>query len=71
MDILVFKTSVKYKKHIKQLTPVLNTLPASSIWNFDLEDTDKILRVETKEDVTARVKEALVLNGFVCEELAG
>ena len=71
MEILVFKTSVKYKKHVKQLTPLLNKLPANSTWNFDLEDPDKILRVETKDDIAARVKEALTLNGFACEELKG
>jgi len=69
MTILVFKTSVKYKKDIKLLAPVLNTLPANVTWHFDLEDPDRILRVETKEDVAAHVTEALQLNGFACEEL--
>ncbi len=69
MDILVFKTSVKYKKHVKQLTAALDKLPPNTKWHFDLEDPDKILRVETKEDVATRVKEALFLNGFACEEL--
>lgn len=70
MEVLVFKTSVKYKKDVKQLSPMLDNLSAIEQWNFDLEDPDRILRIESDEDVTYRVKEALSLNGFECEELA-
>ncbi|WP_421804183.1 hypothetical protein [Flagellimonas sp.] len=46
--ILVFKTSVKQKGEVNQLRPWLNKLVNSNgCWNFDLEDCDKILRVET------------------------
>ncbi|WP_064198531.1 MULTISPECIES: hypothetical protein [Emticicia] len=45
--IWVFKTTIKNKRQVKQIAPILNELIVSpSKWNFDLEDCDKILRVE-------------------------
>ncbi len=68
--VLVFKTSIHKKSHIKKVKPLLNHLIAKNgYWNFDLEDCDNILRVECpsiKSDIICNV---LNNHGFLCEEL--
>ncbi|UOB19113.1 hypothetical protein [Abyssalbus ytuae] len=68
--VLVFKTSVKNSKEVKKLKPILNTLTSSNgKWNFDLEDCDNILRVETHHLRPLIISSTLQANGFYCEEL--
>lgn len=68
--VLVFKTSVSKKKEVKHLRPVLNELlPKGDCWNFDLEDCDNILRVETHTLHPTLILNALQTRGYFCEEL--
>uniref|UniRef100_UPI00404BA176 hypothetical protein n=1 Tax=Gelidibacter sp. TaxID=2018083 RepID=UPI00404BA176 len=69
-NVLVFKTSVSNKTHIKTVQPLLNKLVAQQdYWNFDLEDCDNILRVETQVIRASSICRALENHGFSCEEL--
>ncbi|MDF0716385.1 hypothetical protein PY092_09515 [Muricauda sp. 334s03] len=70
MTVHVFKTSVKRKGEVKKLRPSLNRLVDNNgCWNFDLEDCDNILRVESKS-LNAPIISSLLRNkGFHCEEL--
>lgn len=68
--VLVFKTSITKNKEIKIVQPTLNRLIAKNDrWNFDLEDCDNILRVETQMVRADTVLKALQHHGFYCEEL--
>ena len=68
--VLVFKTSVNLEKEINKLRPVLNALTVNAgIWNFDLEDCDNILRIETRNLKANSVCSTLNAQGFYCEEL--
>lgn len=67
--IYVFKTSVQRRKDVLQLQPVLNDLLSSSNWNFDLDDCDKILRIDSPTEITPSVTRLLQEAGFDCEEL--
>ncbi|WP_010521519.1 hypothetical protein [Aquimarina agarivorans] len=67
--IFVFKTSISSKKTIKLLTPHLNKLLAVSDWNFDLEDCDNILRINSQINIVKKTIEILNDIGFECEEL--
>jgi hypothetical protein len=69
MVIYVFKTSVKGIKEVGQLKPHLNKLLKDAKWNFDLEDCDKILRIDSLEKRSKEVVELLQEKGFECEEL--
>lgn len=69
-NVLVFKTSVSNKTHIKTVQPFLNKLVTQQdYWNFDLEDCDNILRVETQVLNAGFICEILQNQGFYCEEL--
>lgn len=68
--VLVFKTSVKEHDEVKQLRPLLNKLICQNgKWNFDLEDCDNILRVETQQLKPMHISATLQQLGFYCEEL--
>jgi hypothetical protein len=69
MKVLVFKTNIKFKKQIHALHPHINTLDDINRWNVDLDDVDKILRIETS-DLSPRVVEHTLLQaGYFCQEL--
>jgi len=69
MNILIFKTNIRFKKDVEQLNPVLNGISTIADWNVDREDIDKVLRVVTTGDhsqaIISRVRQA----GYWCEEL--
>ena len=67
--IYIFKTSVKTKKLVQQLKPFLDNSLQQSKWNFDLEDCDKILRIESPTEISEAVNKLLNGKGFDCEEL--
>lgn len=67
--IYVFKTSVKKKKAIKELASKLEHFIPNSKWNFDLEDCDKILRIDSQFEVRETTIKLLQDNGYKCEEL--
>ncbi|MBS1745122.1 MAG: hypothetical protein JST21_03015 [Bacteroidetes bacterium] len=53
----------------KKLCPhIINMLP-NTCWNFDLEDCDKILWIESEKDIIVPVKALLHHHHFICEEL--
>ncbi len=67
--ILVFKTSLKDSKDIRLLESELNNMSTIVKWNFDLEDIDKVLRVESVRDVSLELIHLLKEKGFECEDL--
>ncbi|MEO5777279.1 MAG: hypothetical protein ABIQ27_10250 [Flavobacterium sp.] len=67
--IYVFKTSVKNKKQSLKLKPHIDKILPKAQWNFDLEDCDKILRVDSKEPIVSAVIELLETHNYYCEEL--
>ena len=69
--IEVYKTYVRTRKQASKIIELLkNTFSGASI-NFDLQDCDKILRVEGIEQMeTVHVINDLLQLGFKCEILA-
>lgn len=69
--VFVFKTSISKNSHIKKVSPLLNNLIAKNgYWNFDLEDCDNILRVESQSIASDSICNVLNDHGFLCEELS-
>ena len=69
MQILVFKTNIRYKKHISAIRPHMDAEPKISRWNIDLKDADKILRIETKSLSPVFIEGLIQKAGHHCEEL--
>jgi hypothetical protein len=65
----VFKTNVEQIEHSEILIDqIINQIPNSQI-NFDLEDCDKILRIEAESVSNQVIIEILNQNGYHAEVL--
>lgn len=53
----------------KMLRLPINKLLPNATWNFDLKDRDKILRIDSEENVVLKITGLLDLHGHSCEEL--
>jgi hypothetical protein len=65
----VFKTNVQQHEQAEQLVSVLRGQFDFFKINFDLEDRDKILRVEGKQVCVETIIEILNTHGLQCEVL--
>jgi hypothetical protein len=65
----VFKTNVEHRELAEQLASILRGRFAFSKINFDLEDCDKILRVEGNHICVETIIEILSTYGLKCEVL--
>lgn len=70
MKLFIFRTNIKTEQKANALIPLFKSYSSISNWSIDLEDRDKVLRVETvgsleEHDVIKLVKE----RGFHCEAL--
>jgi len=64
--IYVFKTSVDDQAKFESASALLNQLLPESQWNFDLEDCDNILRVDSDLNVAELLQNNTI---FDCIEL--
>ena len=64
--IYVFKTSVDSKSKLEFATALLSELLPHALWNFDLEDCDNILRIESEIEVSETILQNDI---FDCIEL--
>jgi hypothetical protein len=67
--VLVFRTSAKTKSDVIKLKPEINNLAPSINWNFDLEDCDNILRIESYEVLPSQVISLFKKHQYECKEL--
>jgi hypothetical protein len=65
----VFKTNVEGREMAEQLLSALRSHYPFSKINFDLEDCDKILRIEGHQVCINTIIELLKTSGFECEAL--
>ncbi|WP_276480622.1 hypothetical protein [Paraflavitalea pollutisoli] len=69
MEILVFKTNLRYRKNIHQVSQRLDQLQGMIRWNVDMHDKDRILRIEASNLSPRVVEHTLSHAGYACEEL--
>lgn len=62
----VFKTNVQQQRQATWLLGLLTRQFPSYRINFDLDDCDRILRVEGREVMPGKVIEVLNANGYQC-----
>lgn len=69
IDILVFKTNIKYKKDLEKVQDILKVHPKITKWHVDLSDRDKVLRIESIDLLPHQIINQLQQVGFSCDEL--
>jgi hypothetical protein len=67
--IFVFKTSVKTKMQAQQLKGHIDKILPNAKWNFDLNDCDNILRIDSEENIILPIIDLLNTHNHSCEEL--
>lgn len=69
MDILIFKTNVSGKNNVNEVSPHLESLNGIQRYTFDLDDIDKVLRVEARGLSSQKIESVIKKAGYHCEEL--
>ncbi len=67
--VWVFKTTVQQNKEAEQCKVLLQSLYPDARITFDLEDCDKVLRIDNAHLSISQVKAILQQLAFTCEEL--
>jgi len=71
MTVLVFKTNIRFKKDVAKVATCLQRDKGINKWNVDLEDIDKVLRVETNSLTAKGIINSIRRCGYECDELPG
>lgn len=70
MIVEVFKTTITEEKTVALITKRLTTLYPSAKINFDLEDTDNVLRIENSNTISHEEVILIIKKlGYSCEAL--
>ncbi len=70
INLLILKTDIKSEQMFLDLVPVLDNHLAIYQWSIDLEDVDKVLRIEANPLLSQReVLDLIGLHGIAGEEL--
>lgn len=67
--IYIFKTNINNIDDVKKTSVLIDSLIDNSSWSFDLEDCDKILRIEVENLNIKYLQQIFNENGFFCDEL--
>ena len=68
MNVYVFKTSI-HPEQVRLVNSILRSIIPECIWCYDLEDCDRILRIESPKNIVKSVCFHLEIEGFYCKEL--
>ena len=69
MNIEIYKTDIRTKEEASFITALLQFVISDCIMNFDLEDCNHILRIETNRDIKEMVYRVFNKQGFYCQQL--
>ncbi|GAB3506375.1 hypothetical protein GCM10027341_39340 [Spirosoma knui] len=69
MSVLVFKTNMVHPECVQIVAHALSRFGTAIRWNTDLDDSDKILRIETQTISADDIVQVMHDAGFVCQEL--
>tara|TARA_R110002124_G_scaffold86894_1_gene224174 strand:- start:273 stop:491 length:219 start_codon:yes stop_codon:yes gene_type:complete len=70
MELFILSTNVQNRSGKRFLEPLLNQHPSVNKWSIDLEDIDKVLRIEAKDNAKeGDIIELLKNSGIKCASL--
>lgn len=68
-EIFIYKTNVSTQGHVQQVRTLFERVLSIKRWSFDLEDCDKVLRIEAHGLQRETVASMLAKVGIFCEPL--
>ncbi|MCB0481572.1 MAG: hypothetical protein KDC83_09075 [Flavobacteriales bacterium] len=69
--VLILKTNIESKQRAKTLAIVFDKHESISSWSIDLDDVDKVLRIEASPTLSeSDVQQLMASKGYFCEDLA-
>lgn len=68
-DIFIYKTNVSTQRHVQQVRALFERVLSIKRWTFDLEDCDKVLRIEANGLRPETIANLLANAGIFCEPL--
>lgn len=68
-NILIFRTSIEKRQEIKKIEKLFTQYPQIHVWNVDLEDWEKILRIECQGITPTDISDALSTIDIYATEL--
>ena len=69
MNIFVFRTTLNTEEDVLSVAPVLNEHKQILKWSVDLEDSEKVLRIECEDITISAISAILECKGYSCSEL--
>jgi len=68
-EILIFKTSVNSKEEVELVAELFDMNNSIKKWSFDLDDPDRILRVECLNISPEFIEDLLEFEGIYCTNM--
>lgn len=68
-QILIFRTSIKNTRDVKHIAVLFTLCPQIYQWNVDMEDWEKILRIECQDITPTEISKALRAINIYAQEL--
>ena len=69
MNIFVYKTDIEGDYDLETIDDILSNHETIIRWNVDVEDVDKVLRIESTADNADELAKKVAQAGYLCEEL--
>lgn len=69
MEVLVYKTNINYPGDVDRVRTYFKEHPDILKWNVDIEDEDRVLRVEAQSDISGKIESLVRRAGYACMEL--
>ena len=70
MNLLIVKTNIENDSKVKTVSKLLGRNPVVLNWSVDMEDVDKVLRVEAQDELAEEeLIQLLKASGLACEAL--
>ena len=71
MNILIYRTSIRNQFEVAKLSKLFQNASGIRKWTIDLDDIDKVLRMETDDNVKEEeILDLLNSNNLYCEVLS-
>ena len=68
-NILIYKTNINTIEQLKTIDSILSSKKEIKKWNIDIDDCDKVLRIESTSVEIETTIAQLKTNNVYCEEL--